>query len=77
MLAILGFLLSGLTVLLCWVKLRRLIPMARRLQRVQLVLMFACSLVRHRPRPAGRQHHQHSPDALLPLHLSWLAGAHP
>lgn len=40
MLAIVGFLLSGLTVLLYWVKLRRLIQMARRLQRIQLVLGF-------------------------------------
>lgn len=40
MLAISGFLLSGLTVLLYWIKLRRLIQMARHLQRIQLVLGF-------------------------------------
>lgn len=39
-LAIVVFLLSGLTVLLYWVKLRRLIQMARHLQRIQLVLGF-------------------------------------
>lgn len=40
MVAIIGFLLRGLTVLLYWIKLRRLIQMARHLQRIQLLLGF-------------------------------------